>query len=227
MDSFEKTKIAGAVLAALLLIFGGKTLIEMRAGHGGDKVGYTLPGGEPPGGEKKEMAAAPKDGAASAAAPAAKPDEVKTAVADAKPADTKPADAKQEAAPAAAAAAGGIGAEVAALLSKASADNGKSVFGKCKACHVNEKGKTPTVGPNLWGVVNRPKGSYPGFNYSEGMKAKGGNWTFEDLGNFIHNPKGYVAGTKMVFNGLESPADEADVIAYLATLADTPVPLPK
>ena len=114
-----------------------------------------------------------------------------------------------------------------ALLSKASADNGKAIFGKCKSCHVAEKGKASTVGPNLWGVVNRPKGSFEGFKYSEGMKAKGGNWTFEDLGNFIHNPKGYVTGTKMVFNGLEAAADEADVIAYLATLADTPVALPK
>ena len=31
----------------------------------------------------------------------------------------------------------------------------------------------------------------------------------------------------MVFTGLPTPRYEADVIAYLATLADTPVPLPK
>ena len=237
MDNFELTKIAGAVLAALLLIFGGKTLIELNVGHKETKVGYTLPGGESPAAAKTQAAAAPtKDAPApakdAAAAPAAK-------LADAKPADAKTAAAplKDGAAPAAtpaanpaaspAAAAGGIGAEVVALLSKASADNGKAIFSKCKSCHVYEKGKTPTVGPNLWGVVNRPKGSYEGFKYSEGMAAKGGNWTFEDLGNFIHNPKGYVNGTKMVFNGIEAAADEADVIAYLATLADTPVALPK
>ena len=32
MDSFEFTKIAGAVLTALLVIFGTKTLIESRQG---------------------------------------------------------------------------------------------------------------------------------------------------------------------------------------------------
>ncbi len=114
-----------------------------------------------------------------------------------------------------------------ALLPKANAENGKAIFKKCQACHVAEKGKTPTVGPNLWDVVNRPRASYPGFTYSEAMKAKGGNWSFDELANFLHSPKTYIPGTKMVFNGLPSESDEADVIAYLATLADTPVPLPK
>ena len=125
------------------------------------------------------------------------------------------------------AAEGGGAGDVVALLAKANADNGKTVFSKCKSCHVAEKGKASTVGPNLWGIINRAKGAYEGFNYSEAMKAKGGNWTFEDLSGFIRNPKGYVAGTKMVFAGIANPADEADVIAYLATLADTPVAMPK
>jgi cytochrome c len=44
MDSFELNKIAGAVLAALLVIFGGKTLFEIAgADHGPVKAGYTLP----------------------------------------------------------------------------------------------------------------------------------------------------------------------------------------
>ena len=188
MDSFEMTKIAGSVLAAMLLIFGAKTIIDMHVGHGGEKQGYSLPGSEPAAKVEKADAAA-KD---ATAAPAA-----------------------------------GGGDEVLTLLAKASADNGKAVFGKCKSCHLVEKGKTSTVGPNLWGIVNRAKGSYEGFKYSEGILAKGGNWTFADLSAFIRNPKGYVPGTKMVFNGIASPADEADVIAYLATLADTPVALPK
>ena len=46
MDSFELNKIAGAVLAALLVIFGGKELIYIaEGGHSKDtkKAGYTLP----------------------------------------------------------------------------------------------------------------------------------------------------------------------------------------
>ena len=209
MDSFEWTKIAGSVLAALLLIFGTKTLIETRSMSRDSvaKVGYSLPGFEPAA-ETKTAAAAP-DKAASAA-----PDKAAAA-------------APEKAAPAAPAAEGGGAGDVVALLAKANADNGKTVFSKCKSCHVADKGKASTVGPNLWGIVNRPKGAYEGFNYSEALKAKGGNWTFEDLSGFIRNPKGYLAGTKMVFAGIANPADEADVIAYLATLADSPVPLPK
>jgi cytochrome c len=46
MDSFEFNKIAGAVLAALLFIFGMSTMLDVvRGGHGDDhvKVGYELP----------------------------------------------------------------------------------------------------------------------------------------------------------------------------------------
>jgi cytochrome c len=188
MDSFEFTKLAGAVLSALLLIFGTRTIIDMNVGHHPEKPGYTLPAAPP-----AEAAAAPAGGAEGAAA-----------------------------APAAA-----NGEDVIALLPKANADNGKAIFKKCQACHVAEKGKAPTVGPNLWDVVNRKKGSYPGYQYSEAMQKKGGEWSFDQLAQFLHSPKAFVPGTKMLFNGLGSPSDEADVIAYLATLADTPVPLPK
>lgn len=215
MDSTEFTKIAAAVLLALLVIFGFKTIVEARMEGTTEKAGYTLPAPAPQAEPAKaDAAAAPaktaeagKEAAPAAAAPAAAP---------AKDAAAEPA--KDAAAPAA--------ADVVPLLAKASADNGKSTFNKCKACHASEKGKPAGVGPNLWGVVNRPKGSFEGFKYSDAMKAKGGDWNFADLGHFVTNPKGFVPGTKMVFAGL-SPADAADLIAYLATLADTPVALPK
>lgn len=209
MDHFEFTKIAGAVLAALLLIFGTKTYVEMNTGHGhGEKVGYALPGTEAPAAE------------ASADAPATEGDPAaKTAAAG---------DTATEAAPAAdGAAAPAGGGDIVALLASANAENGKAGFTKCKSCHVAEKGKGSTVGPNLWGVVNRKSASLEGFNYSEGLKTKGGDWTFENLSAFLRNPKGYAPGTKMVFAGIKDPAAEADLLAYLATLADTPVALPK
>jgi cytochrome c len=44
MDSFEFNKIAGAVLSALLVIFGSATLIEVwTGGQKGKIVGYALP----------------------------------------------------------------------------------------------------------------------------------------------------------------------------------------
>ena len=41
-----------------------------------------------------------------------------------------------------------------------------------------------------------------GFNYSGGMKSKGGNWTVDDLNQFLANPQAFVPGTKMTFAGL-------------------------
>jgi cytochrome c len=209
MDSFEWTKIIGAVLSALLLIFGFKTIIEMRQSHIEGSPGYALPGAGPAAAPAKEA------GNGHEAAPASK---------DVAAKDGAATSAKE---PASGAATPAGGAATVALLSKAKPENGATIFRKCSVCHTSEKGKPKGIGPNLWGVVNRPKASFEGFEYSPDMKAKGGNWTLEDLSTFIANPKAYVAGTKMIFPGLSNPEDAADLIAYLATLADTPVALPK
>ena len=50
---------------------------------------------------------------------------------------------------------------------------------------------------NLYGIVGDKKRRGPRrFNFSAGMKAKGGTWTFEDLNQFLNNPKGFVPGTR-------------------------------
>ena len=43
MDSFEINKIAGAILAALLLVFGSATLIDIFKSKKSQVAGYTLP----------------------------------------------------------------------------------------------------------------------------------------------------------------------------------------
>jgi cytochrome c len=58
------------------------------------------------------------------------------------------------------------------------------------------------------------------------MKAKGGTWGYDDLNQFIANPKAYIPGTAMGFAGIAKDSERADVIDYLHTLADSPVPLP-
>ena len=113
------------------------------------------------------------------------------------------------------------------LLAKAEVGRGENAAKKCAACHTFTKGGRPLVGPNLWGVVGRPKASEAGFNYSAALKAKGGNWTIDDLNQFITNPRGYVPGTNMTFAGIPRGSERADVIAYLNTLSDNPAPLPK
>ena len=112
------------------------------------------------------------------------------------------------------------------LLQTASVEKGEAAAKKCGACHTFEKNGPNRVGPNLYGIVGDKKGEGRGFNFSAAMKAKGGEWTYDDLNKFIANPKGFIPGTAMGFAGIQKDSERADVIDYLHTLADTPVPLP-
>jgi cytochrome c len=103
---------------------------------------------------------------------------------------------------------------------------GEMIAMQCMACHDFTKGGPNKIGPNLYGVVGRPRASHPGYDYSPAMKMKGGNWSYADLFEFLKQPAVFIPGTKMTFAGLPKPQDRLNVIAWLRTQADMPAPLP-
>ena len=113
------------------------------------------------------------------------------------------------------------------LLAKADATKGAQFAKVCQTCHNFEKGAGAKIGPPLFGVVGRPIASVPGFAYSDSLKGVGGNWTYEALNVMVSNPKKEASGTKMTFPGEKDPQRRADILAYLQTLSDSPVPFPK
>lgn len=177
MDAFELNKIIGAVLFAVLVLFGMRTVSDILfAAHPPEKPGLeveiaeTDEGKGPAGGEEKEVA-------------------------------------------------------LAVLLNQGSAEKGETVAKKCAQCHSFEQGGKKPTGPTLYGIVGKPKAEGD-FAYSTALKEKGGTWTFEDLDHFIANPKGWLPGTKMAFAGIKKADQRADLLLYLRSLSDSPVPLP-
>lgn len=107
---------------------------------------------------------------------------------------------------------------VADVAHAADAAHGKVLFQRCAICHRTDKGGGNGLGPNLFGVTNRKAASAAGFNYSAALKNSGLTWTAANLTKWVAHPSALVPGNRMAFAGLNDPAQQADVVAYLATL---------
>jgi cytochrome c len=84
----------------------------------------------------------------------------------------------------------------------------------CTACHAVDTNKT---GPAHRGVMGRRIGSLAGYAYSAELARSRLRWTPQTLNAWLEDPEELVAGQRMGFQ-VESAADRADLIAYLATL---------
>ncbi|MFL2843744.1 MAG: c-type cytochrome [Alphaproteobacteria bacterium] len=109
-------------------------------------------------------------------------------------------------------------------LALASVDAGLKLSKKCTACHSLKSGGPNGVGPTLWNIVNAPKASIEGYSYSNGLSSIGGSWTIQDLNMWLKSPKKYAPGNKMSFAGLRKIKDRANMIAFLNSISDEPIP---
>lgn len=112
----------------------------------------------------------------------------------------------------------GFGLLAAGLVTSVSAradEAGEKVFKKyCAACHTMEAGKNK-VGPSLAGIVGRKAGTVEGFQYSNANKSSGVTWDEATLDTYLVDPKKFMPGTKMVFNGAKKEDERKALIGYL------------
>ncbi len=184
MNSFYFNKVAGAVLASLLVLVGVNTAINLFYPKGTANL------------SKGRIVIAPETAAPEPATPA-----------QAKPEEKEP--------------------PIDSLLASANFEAGKNAAKACGACHNFVKGAGAKVGPDLYGVVGRDIGKEPGFTYSGALQSKGGKWTFQNLYEWIKDPKAFIPGNKMAFAGIKNPQERANIIAFLDKQSDNPIPLAK
>jgi cytochrome c len=106
-------------------------------------------------------------------------------------------------------------ASMSASMAQDAAAGEKVFLAKCKICHMPPENAKNLVGPSLAGVVGRKAGTVPDYHYSDANKNSGLTWDEATLKVYLADPKAKVPGTKMVFPGLKSDDDIANVIAYL------------
>lgn len=99
---------------------------------------------------------------------------------------------------------------------------GEMIFRRCIACHTIEQGGSNGIGPNLYGVVDRPRAALANFAYSNAMKAKGGLWDEAALDAYLEQPMMAIPGTRMAFAGVIDPADRKALYLYLQENSPAP-----
>lgn len=119
--------------------------------------------------------------------------------------------------------------DIAVYLQTADVAAGEKLIKRCTACHTFDKGGKNGVGPNNYGVLGAKIAHIDSFSYSDALKSlHSETWTFQNLSQFLENPKAFAPGNKMAFAGLRSPQDRANLLAYLNTLgSNLPYPAPK
>ncbi len=97
---------------------------------------------------------------------------------------------------------------------------------KCAACHTFEKGGPQPRRSQPLRHRRRPQGRRPRVQFLRRYEGQGRRVDLRRPQPVHRQSKGFIPGTAMGFAGIPKDSERADVIAYLRSLSDSPVPLP-
>jgi cytochrome c len=92
---------------------------------------------------------------------------------------------------------------------------GENSFKKCLPCHRIGPDAKNLVGPVLNGLEGRKSGTIEGYNYTDANKNSGITWDEAQFKEYITNPRAKIPGTKMVFAGINSENERANLWSFL------------
>lgn len=101
----------------------------------------------------------------------------------------------------------------------AAASSGEQLFAPCRACHSLDPAERGLPGPNLSGLIGRPVGGDPNFDYSPALKKARGDklsWDTERLATFLTDPAEMFPGLWMATRGVDDATDRRELIEFLS-----------
>ncbi len=101
------------------------------------------------------------------------------------------------------------------LSRPADPENGRRLFMACAICHEATAGQRHRVGPNLWGIYDKPAAGHSDFAYSKALRDSNIIWDEQSLDAYIENPRSFVPRGRMSYAGEADAANRRDIIAYL------------
>ncbi|MBK1667853.1 hypothetical protein CKO28_07375 [Rhodovibrio sodomensis] len=114
----------------------------------------------------------------------------------------------------------GGGSALRQQIASADPSAGQSAAAVCSACHSWNQGGPNKVGPNLYDVIGSDIASVDGFNYSDALASKEGEWTLQKMNAWLANPNKFASGNRMTYPGVKDDKKRHAIIAYMLQQSD-------